>query len=112
MTIAVDFDRVIHDIDGPRDPGHRMGQPIALAVESMQELHRRGHKLIIFTRWAGTPAGQRACENWLHYFKVPFHRVTALKPDANIYIDDKGYRFNTWGMTMEDLNKVDLEARR
>lgn len=103
MILAIDFDRVLHNIDGPKDPGKRMGRPIPGAVEAMNSLRQAGHTLIVHTLWATTSAGNHACRSWLTYFHIPYDQVTIVKPKADIYLDDRGLRFTDWEKALEDI---------
>jgi hypothetical protein len=108
MILAIDFDGVIHD---PKrvPPKHRMGVPIDGAIKAMQQLRQAGHVLIIYTVRGNSEGGIRSCEDWLNYFDIPFDRVTAYKPNADIYIDDKAIRFETWEQTLEGIGMTTVE---
>lgn len=100
MYLAIDFDNTIHD-NARRPAGRKMGPPMPGAVEAMQTLHKY-HTLIVFT--ARLPAGHSAVQQWLQYFKIPYHHVTNIKPPwAQVFIDDRGYRFTSWDQVMKDL---------
>lgn len=100
MTLAIDFDGVLHD-PKRRKQGYKMGMPIVGAVESMKVLQKAGHLLIIHTIWATNPAGINAIRDWLEYFSIPFDFITANKPDADLYIDDKAIKFENWAQIMD-----------
>ena len=94
LVISVDFDRVLHDIDHPIE-GKRMGPPINNAPEFMKVLSERGFVLDVYTLHPG-----QEVRDWLDYYKIPYHTVSNIKPDAILYIDDKGYRFKEWSPQM------------
>jgi hypothetical protein len=100
MKIAIDFDSTIHNPFN-KLKGYKMGQPIAGAVEAIQGLHKAGHTIIIFPVWADTEQKRQAIVDWLTYFKIPFDDVTSTKPDADVYIDDRAYRFENWQDTVD-----------
>lgn len=100
-TLAVDFDGVLHDPTNVT-PGHRMGLPCKGALEAMGALRRRGYRLIIFTTNRIEPV-----TNWLTYFGVPFDQVTNTKPEAEVYIDDRGLRHTSWTETMIELDRLE-----
>lgn len=104
-TLAIDFDRVIHDIDHPV-PGRKMGEPLPRATEAMTLLRSRGYVLIVHTLWATTPAGRKACEDWLKYWHVPFDEVTNIKPKADAYIDDKAIKFVDWKQAIKEIGEL------
>lgn len=106
MILAVDFDHVIHDPNN-REPGYKMGKPIPGAPEALRKLHERGDILIIHTVRAYID--HEHVEKWLKYFKIPFEKVTATKPLADAYIDDKAIPFSTWhnvGLELENLRRL------
>lgn len=102
MIIAVDFDGVIHD-PYDREPGKKMGKPIPGAVAAMEKLADEGHDLIIHTLRGGYPEHVIA---WLEYFGVPFGYVTNVKPDADVYLDDRALRFHNWDQALKELGWV------
>lgn len=100
-TLAVDFDGVLHDPHNVT-PGHRMGVPCDGAVESMTHLRRRGYRLVIFTTNRIGPVG-----DWLDHFKVPYDEITNTKPEAEVYIDDRGLRHTNWTETLLALGRLE-----
>lgn len=95
MILAIDFDGVIHDPTN-RLPGYKMGQPIPGALESVQRLLGEGHTIIVHTVRAYDLDQQKHVEAWLDYFQFPRHAVTAMKPAADVYLDDHAVRFTSW----------------
>ena len=92
MVIALDFDGVIHDPTN-RKPGRRMGEPIEGAVRAITALKQAGHTIIIHTVRGDRPTH---VAEWLDYFKIPYDMITDTKPDAAVYLDDRGVRFTAW----------------
>lgn len=103
MVIAIDFNSTIHNPYN-KLKGYKMGQPIPGAVEAIQNLHKAGHTIIIFPTWADTEQKRRAILDWLTYFKVPFDDITSTKPEADLYVDDRGFRFENWKDTVDFIN--------
>lgn len=103
MILAIDFDETLHN-PYDKEPGYKLGKPIWGAVDAMIDLKRAGHQLIIHTVWASSQFRKAALVDWLEYFSVPFDNVTNIKPDADIYIDNKGYHFTNWEDTMQYLS--------
>lgn len=93
MVIAVDFDEVIHDRKHP-ESGRRLGLPIAGSREALRELRTQGHELIVHS-----VVPESVIADWMSYFDIPYDRY-APKPQADIYIDDKAFKFNNWSDTM------------
>lgn len=104
MILAIDFDRVIHDVDNPV-PGRRMGSPVAGAARYITELRRAGHTIIVHTTRANPPHRTLHVRDWLLYYGIPFDDITAVKPSADLYIDDKAVRFTNWPDTFAEVTR-------
>lgn len=94
--LAIDFDGVIHDYKNPL-PGRRMGPPIEGAKDALESYVAAGHEVIVFSVW-GHDAGATTIEKWMHYYKIPFHSITNIKPKADLYLDDHGKKFERWDL--------------
>lgn len=115
MLLAIDFDGVLHDIDNPVE-GRRMGAPIEGARESMLALEDDGHTLVIHTVRAVVPIDEgydealarrvKHIEDWLEFYHIPYHEVTAIKPNADAFLDNKGIHFVSWGSAMQSINDL------
>lgn len=105
MILAIDFDDTIHDPRN-RKAGYKLGKPMPGAAAALTELARNGHTIVVHSVWADTPAGQEQIRKWMQFFHLPCHNVTAKKPAAEVYIDDRGYRFTSWDVTMADLERI------
>lgn len=91
-VIAVDFDGVIHSYkhwtgELPTDP------PTAGAREALAKWRAAGHRVIVFTCRALTPGGRTGTWAWLKAHGIEVDEVTAVKPHAAVYIDDRAARF-------------------
>lgn len=102
MTLSVDFDGVIHDWRN-RSTGKRMGEPMNGAIDALDLIYEQGHKIIIYTVKASTPAGKEAVADWLDYFNIEYHDITATKPNADYYLDDRAIRFIDWDSALTSL---------
>lgn len=100
MILAIDYDGVIHDHKNPPS-GRKLGPPIVGAKEALIGFKKQGHKIIIHTVW-GTPEGKPTIAKWFEYFQIPYDQITNIKPNADLYIDDKAVHFTTW-------NKINIE---
>ena len=104
-VLAVDFDRVICDPE-TRLPGYKMGQPVEGALEALRALQSDGWRIVVHTvRAAGDDEGGHV-RDWLDYFGFPWHDVTAVKPAADVYLDDRAVRFTTWEAALEVLSEL------
>lgn len=111
LVLAIDFDGVLHNpLD--REPGYKMGKPIAGAHAAVWALANEGHTLIVHTtratdkKWSETP--KRHVELWLEYFGFPRMQVTAVKPNADVFLDDRAVRFYNWNHA---LAAIECEAK-
>lgn len=104
MVLAIDLDDTIHDTQNVL-PGYKMGRPIKGTVEALEELSKE-HKIIIHTVRAVTPEGTKAAKDWLDYFKIPYHQITAIKPNADCYLDNKGMKFTSWDESLTLLKQL------
>jgi hypothetical protein len=105
MIILVDLDGTL--MSPNRDEGHRMGPPMPGAIAAMRRLYV-GNTLIVFT---GRPVdGARAyltVENWLHYFGIPYHGISNVKPDRyDLIIDNKAIHFDSWPKVLFRIDKL------
>lgn len=95
-TVAVDFDGVLHSYTTPWINAETIpDEPVAGAIRWLCEIER-DFDVVIFTTRGKTPEGQRAVRNWLHEHGWESGMnaiVTAEKPPALIYIDDRAWRF-------------------
>lgn len=92
---CIDFDNTLCDWNHPH-PGHTWGNPILGAQLGMAHLRGMGLRLVVYTVKATTPEGTKAVEGWLRNNKIPYDEVTAIKPPAVVYLDDRAVRFTTW----------------
>lgn len=95
MIIAVDFDGTIVEHEFPDIGPLKEG-----AVEALKALKKAGHQIIIWTCRKGEE--ERQLRMFLREKKIPFDTINTPIPGfdlgtrkvyADIYIDDKGVRF-------------------
>lgn len=104
MKISLDFDGVLFPKEQYTNRGQCYGPPMPGAVAFVHEALVAGHEVFILTsRMADlmphtAHAVEREIKTWLleHFGPEAAHRiaVTATKNPADIYIDDRGYRFH------------------
>ena len=95
--IGLDFDGVLHSYTSgftgiePKDP------PVKGAVKFVCKLKDAGFEVFVFTaRLAGenwSAAHEMAIRAWLVENNFPCLQITGEKWHADLYIDDRGYRF-------------------
>tara|TARA_Y100000816_G_scaffold138289_1_gene97871 strand:+ start:1346 stop:1744 length:399 start_codon:yes stop_codon:yes gene_type:complete len=113
-NIAIDFDGVIHNFDKGWHDGTCYGDPIPGALEAIKDLSQN-YKIIIFTAKAKPnrplvqgKTGLTLVEEWLkkHDIFKYVSEITSEKPRAQIYIDDRGYRFINWSKAINDIKEL------
>ena len=114
MRIVIDLDGVICPIKPP-DGSYADLKPLPGAVEKLRELRAAGHYLIIQTaRHMRTCDGNlglilkrmgKVTLDWLEQHGVEYDEIHFGKPNAHVYIDDRGLRFTKW----EDVTPAALE---
>ena len=112
-NLGIDFDGVIHNYDRGFHDGTCYGEPLSGSLQALRQLSEK-FRIIIFTAKAKADrplingkTGTELVWEWLHKYGVAdcVFAVTAEKPRACLYIDDKGYRFETWSATLDFIEK-------
>lgn len=91
--ISLDFDGVLHAYtsgwlgDVPTDG------PVPGALEAVQALQELGYVVAVHTCRALTHTGLEATRAWLVAHGFPPLEVSAVKPHAVLYVDDRAHRF-------------------
>lgn len=94
-TIALDFDGVLHSYtSGWQGADVVSDPPVYGMAEACDALIKMGFDPVIMSSRAQSPAGVAAMERWLCFHKFPPMRITHQKVPAEVYIDDRGYRFD------------------
>lgn len=116
MTIAVDFDGVIHKYGNGWQDGSIYDDPMPGAQDGLTELMRRDAVFIHTSRYPQSVAtwianrfgitttwemeGARPITFWNDRGRL---LVTDRKLPATVYIDDRGLRFESWEQTLAAL---------
>ena len=107
-VLAVDFDGVIHKYSKGWVDGTIYDEPMSGALEIMGELTKQGFGIIIHTTRLNPEAHSlveveqqvQMINKWLkeNGFEKGKHyqAITALKPKASFYIDDRAIKFTNW----------------
>lgn len=96
-TVAVDFDGVLHQYKTPinfKEKHVIHDSPVKGACEWVQSLVNANIRVIVFTCRARSVEGLCAVKAWLDIHDFPPLEVTATKPVAKIYVDDRAWHFN------------------
>ena len=111
QVIAIDFDGVIHSFELGFHDGTIYGTPISGSIESIKKISKK-YKIVIYTAKAkkdrpliNGKTGIELVWEWLKKYNINSYisEVTAEKPRAICYIDDKAIRFIDWNQTMKEL---------
>ncbi len=113
-VICVDFDGVIHRYSKGWQDGAIYDPPMEGAKEELERLVSKDYKVIILTTRLNPEVNddinleKNKISKWLsaNGFQrgTHYHDITAVKPIAGIYIDDRALRFTNW----KDMSKYFL----
>lgn len=113
-NLGIDFDGVIHDDYLGFHDGSIYGNPIEGSVEAVKFLSTH-FNIIIFTAKAKKDrplvdgkTGIQLVGEWLkkHNIFKYVSEITAEKPRALLYVDDKGFRFDNWKNTLKFIKSL------
>lgn len=104
--------KMCFDLDGTIAKNKVQGQdysevePMSDVVETMKALKSVGHYLIIYTArnmntfnnniGRITAVQAPIILEWLKKWGIPYDELIFGKPNADIFIDDKGFKFTNW----------------
>jgi capsule biosynthesis phosphatase len=96
--------------------------PLPGAVEKVQGLKAAGHYIILLTaRHMKTCSGNLGLVvarqgptlfKWLEKHGIPYDEVWFGKPHADVYIDDNGMRFTSWGEIAADGSNLPVSKEK
>tara|TARA_R110000824_G_scaffold5670_3_gene26053 strand:+ start:15352 stop:15753 length:402 start_codon:yes stop_codon:yes gene_type:complete len=113
-NVAIDFDGVVHDFSKGWHDGTCYGKPLPGSLDAIRELSKN-YNIIIFTAkvkpsrpLVNGMTGHQLVTQWLEDHNVLQYvdEITCEKPRAQIYIDDKGYRFENWEDTLKQVKNI------
>jgi hypothetical protein len=107
-TLALDFDGVISDYTGWRGYKAPFDPPVDGALEAIREYIDNGYDIVVHTSRADSPEQTKRLLAWFkEYGLEPRYleriAITATKPPAIIYIDDRGWKFDGRFPTIHEL---------
>ena len=115
INVGIDFDKVIHKCSKGYYDGTIYDDPVEGAYEALEKLSKR-YTVIVYTCKAkpdrGLVSGKTGTElvwEWLKEQNMAqfVSKVTAEKPRARFYIDDKEIRFTDWESAFEMIEEID-----
>jgi len=116
-TIAIDFDGVIHNDHLGFHDGTIYGPPIDGVGDALQQISSQ-YTIILYTCKANPDrplvndkTGIELIWKWLDKYNLSPYITDIMwgKPNAIMYIDDKGFRFNNWQDTLTFIKEVSNE---
>lgn len=117
MRVCIDIDGVLATEGDEPVYGDEAGWsyekcvPVSGAVEGMKALKAAGHRLILFSsRWGSNIA---KTHEWLEKWDIPFDvLILGQKPSADLYVDDKGLRFESWMELLAQVGSMGVKEER
>jgi hydroxymethylpyrimidine pyrophosphatase-like HAD family hydrolase len=115
MIIAIDFDGTIVEDQYPK-----IGKPLTFAFETLKQLEKDGHRLILWTYRSGQKLDEAVefCgDNGIEFYAINesyegeiLHNNTSRKINADIFIDDRniGGMMN-WGEIYQKISNNSIE---
>ena len=115
MKIAVDFDGTIVEHEYPK-----IGEEKLFAIETLKQIQRRGHQLILWTYRTGRELDEAVefCRNkGLEFYAVNksypeevFDSNSPRKIDADMFIDDRNFGgFVEWGIVWQKISGESMD---
>jgi hypothetical protein len=103
-TIAVDFDGVVHAYTSGWTGPEPIDPPVPGARAAIAAIRSMGYGVVVFTCRALTADGMSGTKAWLAKHEIEVDEVTAVKPHAQLYLDDRAVRFDgDWYEFADDL---------
>ena len=93
-TIALDFDGVLHSYTSGWTGWTPLDMPVPGAQDFVLDLLELGYSVVIYSARFSEGVGRSGAARWMaeHGFPPGIHLAT-LKPQASLYVDDRGFRF-------------------
>lgn len=107
-TVCLDFDGVIHAGPWAGRPDVIAGELVHGALEAIERL-RRSCNVVVNSARSATPEGRAAIHRWLAQHGLRLE-VTVGKPVADVYVDDKGIRFEAWPDSLRGIARALRQA--
>ncbi len=106
QTVVFDFDGVIHSYKSGWQGADVIPDPIVPGVkESIDEIRQAGYKVVVVSTRCATERGMAAIYAYLERNGVVVDDVSAEKPPAIVYIDDRAICFDGKPETLLDKIK-------
>jgi len=121
MKICIDIDGTICNL---RKAGEEYKDvlPKQGAVEKIKSLKASGNYIILLSaRHMATCGGNvglviarqgKTLLEWLNKYEIPYDELWFGKPHADIYIDDNGFRFNSWNEINDNGSNLPISKEK
>jgi capsule biosynthesis phosphatase len=120
VRIAIDLDGTICPLKEPHQSYADL-EPLPGAVARLAEFRAVGHHIVIITArnmaTCESNVGQvlknigKLTFDWLEQWNIEYDEIYFGKPNAEVYIDDRAIRFQTWKEISEELLQQQARSR-
>lgn len=94
-TVVFDFDGVIHSYtSGWQGVGIASDPPVPGIGEAIKDIRKGGYEVVVVSTRCADPLGRATVESYLAGHGIFVDDVTAHKPPAIVYIDDRAICFD------------------
>jgi hydroxymethylpyrimidine pyrophosphatase-like HAD family hydrolase len=105
-VLCIDFDDTLYNRSSQ--------EPISGAVEALNQFKSKGYTILIGSSrlnpdlWGElVKFRQQEIADWMAQYNIPYDKIVMHKPPADLYIDNKGYRFRgDWKTAAEEIGKL------
>lgn len=120
MTIAIDFDGVIHSYSRGWQGGEIYDPPVEGTREALTELRAKGWKIYIFSTRTNkiyhkndNPPQEERMKTYLEEHGIPYDKIWSFgKPMADIYLDDRALNFRgKWVDSLQEIEQFQVWNR-
>jgi len=120
MTIAIDFDGVIHAYSRGWQGGEIYDPPVIGTREALTELREKGWKIYIFSTRTNKiyhkndhPPQEERMKTYLEEHGIPYDKIWSFgKPMADIYLDDRALNFRgKWVDSLQEIEQFQVWNR-
>ena len=120
MTIAIDFDGVIHSYSRGWQGGEIYDPPVEGTREALTELRAKGWKIYIFSTRTNkiyhkndNPPQEERMKTYLEEHGIPYDKIWSFgKPMADIYLDDRALNFRgKWDDSLQEIEQFQVWNR-